>query len=84
MSKHHAMATTRCRHGRLYSSQPAHKVWAMLCWAPSLRGPGDPAAVARHMHLHFPRLLGLQDLLWKGSKALPGIESLLAYLEVQI
>lgn len=52
-----------------------------------LHHPGDPetlAASARHIHLHLPTLPGLQDLLWKGAKALPGIESLLVYLEVQI
>lgn len=30
------------------------------------------------------RLPGLQDLFWKGASTLPGIESLLVYLEMQI
>lgn len=42
------------------------------------------ATLARGIHLHLSRLPGLLDLLWKGTNTLPGIESLLVYLEVQI
>ena len=68
MSKHHAMATTRCRDGRPYSSQPAHKVRAMLCWAPSLRGPGDPAAVARQSISFSPDFLAFRTCYGKELK----------------
>lgn len=85
MRKHDAMATTKL------------KTWLTLFLSTSPQGTGkcsaglhhsgDPetlAALARHIHLRLPRLPGLHDLLWKGAKALPGIESLLVYLEVQI
>lgn len=84
MRKHSAMATIRCRHSRPHSSQPAHKVGASALLALSLNGPETLAALARHIHLHLPSLPGLQDLYWKGANTLPGIGSLLVYLEVQI
>lgn len=70
MSKHSSTATARCRQGWPHSSH----------LAPQGRGQ----VLTRHIYLHLSRLPGLQDLFWKGTNTLPGIESLLVYLDVQI
>lgn len=84
MSKHSAMATTRCRYYQPHSFQTAHKVGRSVMPGSIAQGTQNPWQPWPNTSISiYPDSLAFRTF-WKGADTLPGTESLLVHEEVQI